>query len=490
MNLADSRLKGLDRLTADERALTRCSVAADLIHAGQFEGAREALEDLWQGIGERPSLQGLAETTAAEVLLQCGALTGCLGASKQAEGAQDAAKDLIGEALRIFESHSLQARAAEAEYELAVCYWRAGALDEARVILQDAARRLGETDIEQRAKILIRSTVVEVSAGRYNDALKILDDAESVFNIAPDALKGRWHGQRAVVLRRLGTAEGRADYFDRAIIEYTAAIYHFEQAKHERYCGNAENNLAFLLYKLGRYQQAYEHLERAKRIFIRLRDEGNLAQVKETRARILLAEKRYETAANESARAVAALEKVGEAALLADALTVQATVEAKRGDDARSLAIFRRAVAVAEDAGALESAGRAALSLIEEHGAARLSEAEVCETYCRADELLGRTQDAEAVARLRACARLIARRLGEVWMAADFTLTEAARGYEARFISRALSDAGGSVSRAARRLGVSHQRLVYLLKTRHKKLLPARTPAKKRKRSVMQKPEE
>jgi hypothetical protein len=49
------------------------------------------------------------------------------------------------------------------------------------------------------------------------------------------------------VLRRLGTAEGQADYFDRAIIEYTAAIYHYEQARHERYCGINLNNIAFLL---------------------------------------------------------------------------------------------------------------------------------------------------------------------------------------------------------------------------------------------------
>lgn len=164
--------------------------------------------------------------------------------------------------------------------------------------------RLDDGEVEQKAKILIRSSAVEISAGRYHDALQILKDAETVYQFAPDALKGRWHAQTAVALRRLGTAEGRADYLDRAIIEYTAAIYHFDEAKHERYSANNENNLAFLLYKLGRYQQAYQHLDRAQRVFIKLKDAGSLAQVKETRARILLAEKRYETAAREIARAV------------------------------------------------------------------------------------------------------------------------------------------------------------------------------------------
>lgn len=176
--------------------------------------------------------------------------------------------------------------------------------------------------------------------------------------------------------------------------------------------------------------------------------------------------------------------------MLADALTVQATVEAKLKDYGRSLATFRRAGRVAEGAGALETAGLAALSMIEEHGnTSRLSDAEVCEVYFRADELLGRTQDAEALARLRSCAHMAARRVAEVWIVADFSLTETVRRYEARFIKRALEDAGGSLTKAARRLGINYQTLAYLLKNRHRELLLARTPAKKRKRSIIRESE-
>jgi hypothetical protein len=60
MNLADERLKGLDdlSLTEEQRALLRCKVAADLIHAGQYEAAREALGELWQGVGCGPDVRG------------------------------------------------------------------------------------------------------------------------------------------------------------------------------------------------------------------------------------------------------------------------------------------------------------------------------------------------------------------------------------------------------------------------------------------------
>jgi len=489
MKSTDSLRKRLDNLnlTADERALIRCQAAAELIHSGQYERAREALGELWGGVGVRPKLEGLTEETAAEVLLQCGSLTGCLGTSKRVEGAQDAAKDLISEARRLFEAHNQRARVAEAEHELGVCYWRAGAFDEARVILQEAASRLGESDTDLKAKVSIRRSVVEISAGRYEDALRILADAAPVFQAAPDALKGRWHAQTAIALQGIGMVEDRAGYFDRAIIEYTAAIYHFERADHERYCANNLNNLAFLLFKLGRYKEAHEQLDRAQVIFTRLKDPGNLAQVDETRARVLIAEKKYREAARIVARVIQTFEQIGEQALLADALTVWATAEARLGRHAHSLSTFQRAIEVAEQAGALESAGLATLAMMEEHGTTRLSEEELYEAFTHADELIRHSRSPEAVSHLMACARLIARRLGVPWMGEGFKLPEAVRHYEAWYIRRALKESGGKLTQAARRLGISYQNLQYLLETRHKDLAPERGPIEKRARNLPQK---
>jgi tetratricopeptide (TPR) repeat protein len=99
---------------------------------------------------------------------------------------------------------------------------------------------------------------------------------------------------------------------DRAIIEYTAAIYHYEQAQHERYGAANENNLIFLLYKLGRYEQAHEHLDRARRVMVRFKDAGLLAQVDETRARVFVAEQKYREANGVLDGVIQTLEKGGE----------------------------------------------------------------------------------------------------------------------------------------------------------------------------------
>lgn len=308
MTLADERLRELDNpaLTADERAALRAQVAADLIHKGQYEAAREALGGLWRGVGVRPNLEGLGEKAAAEVLLQAGVLSGWLGKVK---GAQDAAKDLISESAALFEKLGEANRAADSLADLSICYWREGAYAEARAVLESTVALIGE-NAELKAKTVLCFTMVASSAGRYSDAFCLLMESAPLFGESLNhRLRGIFHNELAISLSFLGKAERRADYTDRAILEYTAAVYHAEQAGREMYVGRIENNLAFLLYKLGRYADAHEHLDRAQMVFTRLRDAGSLAQVDETRARVLVAERRYRDAERTLAGALKTLEQ-------------------------------------------------------------------------------------------------------------------------------------------------------------------------------------
>jgi tetratricopeptide (TPR) repeat protein len=142
MTLADERLRELDNssLTENERVLLRSRVAADLIHKGQYEAAREALGELWWGIGQRPDVGELPPMTAAEVLLRCGALTGWLGSAGNVAGTEEKAKDLLTESLRLFQDQGQYKKSSEVQYELGVCYWRLGAHDEGRVMLREALK--------------------------------------------------------------------------------------------------------------------------------------------------------------------------------------------------------------------------------------------------------------------------------------------------------------------------------------------------------------
>lgn len=481
-------------LSRHQQAELRCQIAKRLEEAGDYEGAREALDVLWSGLGQRSSqIDVLEPAVAAEVLLRVGTLTGWLGQANQVnKDAQEAAKNLITEAAVIFESLAAKNKVLEAKTELAYCYWREGGYDEARVTLKGVIEQL-TGDSELKAKAVLRSAIVEWSSLRYSDALCILTQAAPLFGkIQNHTVKGGYHDALAGVLVNLGAAEHREDYTDRAFVEYEAAGYHFEQAGHQRYRANVENNLGFLYFKVNRYEDAHRHLDRARRILVRLKDTGTVAQVDETRARVFLSEGQYTEAERAAGTAVRALEQSGRQSLLAEALTAHGTALARLGYGERARLTLSRAVETAHLSGAPNIAGLAALATAEELSK-QLAVDELQAVYLRAWDWLAGSQDLQTIQRLLKAARLVisttvSREVKERPEARpQGTLKEQVRAYERELIRRALRDAEGSVTQAARLLGISYQLLSQIIKTRHKDLSRDRTPAKKRRRSIFKK---
>jgi len=64
---------------------------------------------------------------------------------------------------------------------------------------------------------------------------------------------------------------------------------------------------------------------------------------------------------------------------------------------------------------------------------------------------------------------------------------ERVQDFERWIIAEALVEAGGSVTRAARALKLTHQGLCYIINHRHKDLLTARTPIRVRRKSIIKK---
>jgi transcriptional regulator with GAF, ATPase, and Fis domain len=407
MDLTTTLLHQIDEIgrTTESKTQLRCALAQELERAGNYEAARQALGSLWLGTGVRPDLEGLEAHTQAVVLLRVGALSGWLGSVHQVAGSQDVAKDLISESLSLFASLGETGRAAEAEIELAWCYWREGCYDEARVMLRHALEGLPDTELELKGIAQVRRAEVERSAARHRDALTILLDAAPLIkNCDSPALKGKFHSTLAGTWEFLGVAEKRPDFIDNALIELTAASFYLEQAGHTHYLASVENNLGFSLFRAGRFDEAFEHLDRARRLFIRLKDGVRAAQVDETRARALLAQGCNSEAERVVRVAVHALERGDEQALLAEALITHgiALTRLERRTQARE--VFRRAVAISEQLNDREGAACALLTIFEEL-AHDYAQEELQALYVRADNLLSQTQQPELLSRLRACAR-------------------------------------------------------------------------------------
>lgn len=407
MNLATTLLHQIDEIgsTPESQAQLRCALAQELERAGNYEAARQSLGMLWQGIGARPDLKSFEQRTQALILLRLGVLSGWLGSAHQVAGSQDAAKDLISESMSLFAALGETGRAAEAEIELAWCYWREGCYDESRVMLRHALACLPDSELELKGIALVRRAEVERSSARHREALAILLEAAPLIKgCESHALKGKFHSTLAGTWEFIGVAEKRPDYIDNALLELTAASFHLEQAGHIHYLASVENNLGFSLFRAARFEEAFEHLERARRLFIRLKDSVRAAQVDETRARALLAQGRNAEADRVVRAVVRVLERGDEQALLAEALITHGIALTRLERPAQARELFNRAVAISEQLNDREGAGCALLTIFEELAQDSALE-ELQSIYVRADELLSQTQQPELLSRLRACAR-------------------------------------------------------------------------------------
>ena len=468
-------------LSQDSLARHRCELARRFEKAGDYEQARSALEGLWSVIGERPLTAGLELPTKAELLLRVGSLSGWIGSARQIPTAQEFAKDLIAESARIFASLGLEEKAVEAQTDLAICYWRAGAMEEAAVWFQEALSRA--TSVENRVRILINKAIIEIFSNQPDEGLNLLDQAAPLLDHIEDhATHGSYHMQRAIAFRR----RGGLDNFDRALIENAAASFHLEQAGHTQYLARVENNIGFILMKIERYDEALEHLNKARQIFKTLKDSGRVAQVNETRAQVFLAQNRYEDAEQAASVAVTILEQGDEQSLLSEALATRGIALAKLDRQPEAFATLSRSAEIAEIAGDRVASGRTQLIMVEQLKN-HLSPADLFKLYLEADKRIGDMPDVDTVERLRAASRItiaaaqrtLGRKIEDLLVSG--TLKEEVRLYEGELIKRALDESEGQVTSAARKLGISHQGLCEILKSRHKGL--RQKPPRLRQRS-------
>ncbi|HXI24354.1 MAG TPA: response regulator [Pyrinomonadaceae bacterium] len=485
-------------LPLNEQAKLACDLAKKFEKASEYEGACEALAEFWPDRDRGPLLEGLDQLTTAEVLLRVGNLAGWLGSTGQTTGSQERAKDLITRSIETFEEFQLDEKIAEARGDLALCYWREGSFDEARVQLRAALHLVPEENTDLHAILLIRAGIIEERRQRLQEALRYYYQAEPLLDRSEDhALKGSFHNEFALLFTRLGTEENRRDYLDKALIEAAAASFHFEQVGNIRFLARVENNLGYLYFTLGQYSDAHKHLDRARYLFFETKDVGTAAQVDDTRARTFLAEGKVADAERVSRSAVRSLERGGEQAVLAEALNTHGIAQARLGHQTRARTLLDRAVGIAQTTGDFEGAGRAKLSIIEELGY-KMSAKELISTFHSALDLSKDSQDPLTLRRLITCMEIVLRSFQSAsdveafealdWNWEGFSLKRETLKFQATYIQLALRDAEGSVTKAAHLLGFKHhQSLISLLGGRHKELLGARSKVRKRRRPLFSK---
>lgn len=475
-------------LSRKEEVFHRCQKALELKDAGNYYGAQEAMRPLWKGVGERPDTKNLDPSVAAELLLCTGVLTCWIGSKNQNKEAQETAKNLISESITFYESIKDVMKIAAARVELAYCYWYEGELNEARIVFTEALQKL-TTEGNTRARALVGLARVEWSASRYEDAYRILTDNALLFKrITDHTIKAIYHNQLAIVLRELAKAESKIDYLRQAVREYEEADHHLKLTRNVFFRVDLKNNVGNVLRQLNRFKEAHKYLAEARRLAVSAKDKLRIAQVDETRAQVLIAERRFNEAESVARGAVSILMKTDRNGLLAEALITHGITLARLNQPERSQLCFQRAIEVAHQVGALNKAGLASLTMIEE--VEQLSREELQAAFIRARQWLSECQSKELLLRVIKAADKVVLCLGgelsaeaatEILLTKSPHLQQAVLKYERSLIQQALAKVNGSVSYAASLLGLSHQGLGYVIQTRHKELLKERSPVRRRR---------
>jgi transcriptional regulator with GAF, ATPase, and Fis domain len=173
---------------------------------------------------------------------------------------------------------------------------------------------------------------------------------------------------------------------------------------------------------------------------------------------------------------------------IGETLQTEGVAQARRGEHKAALETLKRAATAAEEAGDREYAGQIFLTMIEELKSF-LPGDQIKDFYAQADRRLGEDVNRETLQRLRTCARSLTGGAQPPTQTAEGALripfAEEVRKCESALIRRALDDANGSVTRAARILGLTHQGLCYIINHRHKSLLTARAPIRVRRKSLI-----
>lgn len=478
-----------------------CNTARQFEDSGEFANAAHAMGEWWQGVGVRPNVSKLNAAQKGAVLSRVGALTGWLGSAQQIPESQDQAKNLIGEAADFFRSGKDLSNWAETRSDLAVCYWREGAFDKAREILEDVFGGKTELAPELEAKILLRSVNVDISTSQYARAMDTINKAFSLLRKSSNSLLlGKLYFHQALIFHLQGEDENRTDLLKLSLEGYNRASTYYKKAKHDRYIANAENNTGNVYRLLRQFADAHTHLDTSIKMYGKLKDKGGAAQVYDNKARAFIGQGKLSDAELAALTSVNLIREGGENAWLAESLTTLGVVLSRGGNFTEAASAFVEAKETALKVGDNESAGIAVLTQVEELQN-NLTPAVVRSLFLEADMLLKNSPRIGTINRLQTVARkqfeigdnengaqpdsakmakllsyadkldsLFEDKDGQAFNWEDFSLPDAVREYEGEIILKALTETSGRVTKAALLLGLSHQNLSLILHQRHKDL--------------------
>jgi tetratricopeptide (TPR) repeat protein len=281
-----------------------CAEIFELEQRGEYQEGAKLLRPYWDG-DKKVNLEGLTMPESANLLLRLGSVVSALGGFKQLSDSQDLALEFLEHAEHIFADISDSEGLSRCSYKKAFAFFRLGKLSETRNCLEAAFEKAVSADSKAAALCLFGT--LEWKNFKYRTALDYYQRAFSHIDEINLLNQGNIHNGIGIVLDLLGRKEkGKKafHYFDKAVIEFEAALHCYDLIGNKRYAVSTRNNVGFLYYSIKQYEDAQRVLNTAKTQAYQLRDDINIAIISDTLAQVFIATGDYDSAEANAAIAV------------------------------------------------------------------------------------------------------------------------------------------------------------------------------------------
>jgi tetratricopeptide (TPR) repeat protein len=312
-----SLIRDTDILTPSQA----CRLAREAESVWEFEEARILLSPYFERIGKWPQTEGLTGEERAEIYLRSAVVSSYIGHEKQITDAQPFARKLLSAARELFTERNKQAECWN--YEGVTC-WRESDYDRAAPFFAYALSLCEKPDTETIVRC--NQALTESYRGNPRYALWLYSNFLPLVESASETRKGLYFNGRAMAHKRLADSEQSEGSYRLAIDDYLRGSIHCENAGCLKGKAIAECNLGQIYLLIKEYTEAHDHLMRARGLFESMKDFGTMAQVDETRSRLLLAAGRRAEAEKLIRSVIRTLETGDEKGLLAEAYATAAMI--------------------------------------------------------------------------------------------------------------------------------------------------------------------
>jgi len=248
----------------------------------------EVLAPVLSDVEAEPVIPEAEPREQGEILRLCGFYLGYYGHLMSARDYQERGKDLLTQAIDLFESEELEEEAACARLNLAWRYLQQGAHAEAGAIIDYTKEQFGR---RRTSPVFLRLKLFECvaasAAGEFEEALGTIGSVSDAIEKCNDAgIRAQYHIE--------------AGYVNTEIGEYSSALEHYREA--ERFAGILANerfraiilgNIAFVLLKQRRFARSLKRIEAAIELNRSRGHKGFLAHNFDTKAQVLCSQGEY-----------------------------------------------------------------------------------------------------------------------------------------------------------------------------------------------------